>query len=33
MEAPPNLKAFQAYLKLAADHDQRDIIGIIRECQ
>lgn len=27
MDAPPNLKQFQTYLKIAADHDQRDIIG------
>lgn len=27
LEAPPNLKSIQPYLKIAAEHDQRDIIG------
>ncbi len=27
MQAPENLKSFQPFLKIAADHDQRDIIG------
>lgn len=26
-EAPPNLKTIQPYLKIAIEHDQRDIIG------
>lgn len=26
-EAPPNLKAIQPYLKIAVEHDQRDIVG------
>ena len=26
-EAPPNLKVIQPYLKIGAEHDQRDIIG------
>lgn len=26
-EAPPNLKGIQPYLKIAAEHDQRDIVG------
>lgn len=26
-EAPPNLKSIQPYLKVAIEHDQRDIIG------
>jgi hypothetical protein len=26
-DAPPGLKAIQAYLKIAIDHDQRDFIG------
>lgn len=27
LEAPPNLKSIQPYLKIAAEHDQRDIVG------
>jgi hypothetical protein len=26
-EAPPSLKALQPYLKIAVEHDSRDIIG------
>jgi hypothetical protein len=26
-EAPPNLKSIQPYLKIAVEHDQRDIVG------
>lgn len=26
-EAPPNLKTVQPYLKIAIEHDQRDLVG------
>lgn len=26
-EAPPNLKTIQPYLKIAIEHDQRDLVG------
>ena len=26
-EGPPNLKSIQPYLKIAIEHDQRDLIG------
>lgn len=26
-EAPPNLKTIQPYLKIAIEHDQRDVVG------
>ena len=29
-EAPAGLKPIQAYLKIAADHDQRDLIGKLK---
>jgi hypothetical protein len=26
-EAPPNLKTIQPYLKIAIEHDERDVVG------
>lgn len=28
-DAPPNLRTIQPYLKIAIEHDQRDIVGEI----